>query len=54
MLNSPDGGNSEEAVSKTLKADDDLRSGATKADRTALTEAESYLVRYFPLSHFNL
>lgn len=53
-MNSPDGGNSEEAVSKTLKADDDLRSGATKADRTALTEAESYLVCYFPSSLFDL
>lgn len=47
-------GDSEEAVNKAFRADDDLRSGATKADRTALTEAESYLVRYFPLPHFNL
>lgn len=46
------GKNLEEAVNKTMKADDDLRSGATKADRTALTEAESYLVRYIPLPHF--
>lgn len=39
-------------MNKTMKADD-LRSGATKGDRSALTEAESYLVRYFPLPDFN-
>lgn len=36
-----------------MNADDDLRSGATKGGRNAMTEAESYLVRYFPIAGFN-
>lgn len=40
----------EQGVNKTLIADEDICSGATKANRTALTEAESYLVctLFFP------
>lgn len=40
-------------MNTTMEADDDLHRGATKGDRTALTEAESYLVRYFPVPDFS-